>query len=763
MIFQSRVSRHVMELLCPGSTMPKVFSPTVIIRDGKGCTGPCRTLPSWTAKLSGKTHASSGHDTVLEYYKNENGCLPGSVPATDPGSTEPMDLSRQKVKMLTQNIWCKTYIGGTSGSDEEKVCWNSPGRTFTSEMETKSSNVHAAGPLLYAQLGSQDLQQDGLYKNKKLFQCQMRSDVFRHKVACPHSCHGAGDGPTPWSEQHDHEVSPFSAAKQPGCCSDKWCSAGLSQPSAHNPTSSWYEVCVYPEIPQRSDDRFRPAESKIPHEEMESESDRHFHPSDGRAECCTCREHDETQNFCRQQPELRPLEASSKFPMAQCDACVADGRFCGKWGEKPENCSPSKRKETHGSYDSDKPPMISTVGQESPGFLVYRGIWTVVGPRNAAHPACRDNQSAANAFPPVPQAAPRNVTDTILQQCDVCCPFTTETAETQKHNTNVSLKSDVTKSVLTSPSPAQDRPYDLTSKQNTTNKKQSFCSYGVQAFNPNTHSPSKESPVLCSDYRTFRRYDTEWMEHGNKRQDLDTMSGVRMYTDMDTNQITKITQENSAVEVAPGKVITELTNRTFTTEMTHEHFSKETAPCPFSSETSGKGVTEMTSVKFKQEETPHQNRNAYVDTRQDFTQGDGHALQSHWFPSSIRYARSGSREQPSAAPQREPSRPERSRSHVRPAKRKRSRSRTFPCPLCSVACSNRGQLLGHLRTHTGERPFPCTEPGCSKTFVRNEELTRHRRIHSGDRPYSCSTCGKAFTRKDHLNKHVRVHDLDPTA
>lgn len=59
----------------------------------------------------------------------------------------------------------------------------------------------------------------------------------------------------------------------------------------------------------------------------------------------------------------------------------------------------------------------------------------------------------------------------------------------------------------------------------------------------------------------------------------------------------------------------------------------------------------------------------------------------------------------------------------------------------------------------GERPYPCSEPGCCKTFVRNEELTRHRRIHSGERPYVCGTCCKAFTRKDHLNKHLRVHAL----
>ena len=40
-------------------------------------------------------------------------------------------------------------------------------------------------------------------------------------------------------------------------------------------------------------------------------------------------------------------------------------------------------------------------------------------------------------------------------------------------------------------------------------------------------------------------------------------------------------------------------------------------------------------------------------------------------------------------------------AHVRPARKRRTRLRTFQCHLCSVACSNRGQLRGHLRTHTG--------------------------------------------------------------
>ncbi|KAK0673134.1 fungal-specific transcription factor domain-containing protein [Cercophora samala] len=53
--------------------------------------------------------------------------------------------------------------------------------------------------------------------------------------------------------------------------------------------------------------------------------------------------------------------------------------------------------------------------------------------------------------------------------------------------------------------------------------------------------------------------------------------------------------------------------------------------------------------------------------------------------------------------------------------------------------------------------FPCSTPGCRKSFTRKEHLTRHAKSHSNTPQYQCPICGRRYARSDVFKRHVEFH------
>ena len=77
------------------------------------------------------------------------------------------------------------------------------------------------------------------------------------------------------------------------------------------------------------------------------------------------------------------------------------------------------------------------------------------------------------------------------------------------------------------------------------------------------------------------------------------------------------------------------------------------------------------------------------------------------------------------------------------------------CPSCNKLFSTQKILKRHVKIHSGDKKYQCSEPGCNFSFTRKDHLNRHMRAHIGEKPFSCNFCKASFTTKESKNRHTK--------
>jgi KRAB domain-containing zinc finger protein len=76
---------------------------------------------------------------------------------------------------------------------------------------------------------------------------------------------------------------------------------------------------------------------------------------------------------------------------------------------------------------------------------------------------------------------------------------------------------------------------------------------------------------------------------------------------------------------------------------------------------------------------------------------------------------------------------------------------SFKCDIYGKVLSDKGSLMRHQKTDTGENHSTVSLAG------NNFSLVVHQRKRTGDSPFKCGICRKGFSCKGALLKHVVTH------
>ncbi|XP_076223167.1 uncharacterized protein LOC116428332 isoform X2 [Nomia melanderi] len=87
--------------------------------------------------------------------------------------------------------------------------------------------------------------------------------------------------------------------------------------------------------------------------------------------------------------------------------------------------------------------------------------------------------------------------------------------------------------------------------------------------------------------------------------------------------------------------------------------------------------------------------------------------------------------------------------------KKEQKEYTNKCKYCPKTFRKPSDLIRHIRTHTGERPYKCDY--CNKCFAVKCTLDSHTKVHTGKKTFRCHVCSSLFATKGSLKVHMRLH------
>ncbi|XP_047492025.1 zinc finger protein 513-like [Penaeus chinensis] len=86
---------------------------------------------------------------------------------------------------------------------------------------------------------------------------------------------------------------------------------------------------------------------------------------------------------------------------------------------------------------------------------------------------------------------------------------------------------------------------------------------------------------------------------------------------------------------------------------------------------------------------------------------------------------------------------------------KKNTGKMHRCSYCNYVTNKTTNLIRHIHTHTGEKPFSC--PYCPYRATQENNIKSHIRTHTGEKPYKCPHCPYCSSQKSSLRNHILTH------